>query len=481
MASYHLSVKTVKRSAGRSATAAAAYRSGSVIACDREGRVHDYTAKRGVRDCFILTPEGAPDWAQERAALWNAAEARETRSNSVTAREWELALPSELTDAGRVALARDFAQALVARYGVVADVAVHAPHAEGDQRNHHVHILTTTRVMGHEGLGAKTRILDAAKTGGVEIEAMREVWAGLQNRALELAGTEIRVDHRSLEAQHEAALARGDDLAAEALDRGPEVKLGPAVNAMERRAQREAVAEGRAYAPVTVRGAAVYSARKARALVAELRVRVEELRAAYALAREQGEGRIPAGLAALRATAAREREAGLGSSGQSGDTGQDSKARLAAILKQDQAEKAQEQSSAPERDISGQLAQVMGREVERKVPEREVPHRPRNAQLVQALLQLGDSAQRGERFAFRTADQARAFFADLKDRYGDGIVRQLTQGDDRALATDFADPHQRRAVAHGIQVVAKTHGLDAGIDAVQARSVTREQDDGWEL
>ncbi|HRM76305.1 MAG TPA: MobA/MobL family protein [Paracoccus sp. (in: a-proteobacteria)] len=99
MASYHLSVKTVKRSAGRSATAAAAYRSASVIACEREGREHDYTAKRGVEACFILAPDDAPEWAQDRAALWNAVEARETRSNSVTAREWELALPSEISDA----------------------------------------------------------------------------------------------------------------------------------------------------------------------------------------------------------------------------------------------------------------------------------------------------------------------------------------------------------------------------------------------
>ena len=73
MASYHLSVKTIKRSAGRSATAAAAYRSASVIACDREGRMHDYTAKRGVETCFILAPADAPSWAQDRAALWNAA------------------------------------------------------------------------------------------------------------------------------------------------------------------------------------------------------------------------------------------------------------------------------------------------------------------------------------------------------------------------------------------------------------------------
>jgi hypothetical protein len=206
MASYHLSVKTVKRSAGRSSTAAAAYRSGESLTCEREGRVHDYTAKRGIAETFILAPEDAPEWASDRSALWNAAEARETRLNAVTAREWELALPSEVSDAARSQLARDFAQALVDRYGVVADVAIHTPHREGDQRNHHAHILTTTRCMDSTGLTDKTRILDAARTGGPEIEEMREVWAALQNHALEQDGTLERVDHRSLEAQRVAAL-----------------------------------------------------------------------------------------------------------------------------------------------------------------------------------------------------------------------------------------------------------------------------------
>ena len=76
MALYHLSIKAVSRSSGRSAVGAAAYRSGELIACDREGRVHDYTRKLGVEDSFILAPDGAPDWAQDRAALWNAAEAQ---------------------------------------------------------------------------------------------------------------------------------------------------------------------------------------------------------------------------------------------------------------------------------------------------------------------------------------------------------------------------------------------------------------------
>ena len=76
MASYHLSVKTIKRSAGRSATAAAAYRVGERIECQREGRIHDYTRKQGIEETFILTPKDAPDWASDRSRLWNEAEAR---------------------------------------------------------------------------------------------------------------------------------------------------------------------------------------------------------------------------------------------------------------------------------------------------------------------------------------------------------------------------------------------------------------------
>jgi hypothetical protein len=352
MASYHLSVKTIKRSAGRSATAAAAYRSASVIACDREGRMHDYTAKRGVETCFILAPADAPSWAQDRAALWNAAEARETRSNSVTAREWELALPSEISDAARIDITRAFAAQLVERYGVAADVAIHAPHREGDQRNHHAHILTTTRVLSAEGLTDKTRVLDAASTGGPEIEAMRGYWAELQNHALELAGQEERVDHRSLEVQREEALFHGDVLKAEELDREPELKLGPAANAIERRAQLVAEAEGYDYEPLTQRGARVHATRQAKALFAEMRERLELARDAWAEAREEGQGHVSAGLAALRAAAGR----------QAKELDPDEiKQRLARIAGQELGENRDHAPGQGDRDIGGRLSDVLGR------------------------------------------------------------------------------------------------------------------------
>ena len=328
MASYHLDVKSVQRSAGRSATAAAAYRHAERIECEREGRVHDYRAKQGVEASFIVAPEDAPAWAQDRQALWNAAEARDTRVNSVTAREWEVALPHELDASGRRALAESFARELVARYGVTADVAIHAPHREGDKRNWHAHVMTTTRRMEPEGLTDKTRELDAKQTRGAEVTHMRERWAVLQNQALERHGHEERVDHRSLEAQREAALARGDERTAETLDRAPEVKLGPTVSSIERREERAAEREGREYQPLTERGAQVHEVRAARSLLAELarlrealheevRQRAELARDTYAHAREEGAARITAGLAALRAAAQRqgiglERGHGLG-------------------------------------------------------------------------------------------------------------------------------------------------------------------------
>jgi len=321
MASYHLNVKTISRSQGRSSTAAAAYRSAERIVCERYGVEHDYTRKGGVVHTEILAPDGVSDWIADRAGLWNAVEATETRKNSVVAREWEVALPSELSDAARQELVHDFAFELVERYGVVADVAIHAPHREGDQRNHHAHILTTTRRAGADGFGEKTRELDVKKTSSVEVSTMRATWADLQNAALERNGEDERVDHRSLEAQREEAERtareaeeRGREeealrlrLVAEALHREPEPKLGPRTSAIERRAKQEAEREGVAYIPVTERGAEVAHRRAERSLFEEVRERFDAARDTYTAERERGQGRRGAATSALRALVEKER------------------------------------------------------------------------------------------------------------------------------------------------------------------------------
>lgn len=240
VASYHLAVKSVSRSAGRSATAAAAYRAGDEIKDERTGLVHDYTRKQGVEHSALILPAGAPEWAADRAALWNAAEQAEKRKDAKVAREFEVALPAELDADARRELALSFAREISDRYGVAVDVAIHAPHRHGDDRNHHAHMLATTRQLGLEGLGAKTRELDVKATASVAVEQLRERWAEMQNLALERAGSGERVDHRSYK-------ARG-------IDQEPQLKQGPAVTAMERKAEQAATRKGEEYYPVTAVG-----------------------------------------------------------------------------------------------------------------------------------------------------------------------------------------------------------------------------------
>lgn len=222
---FHVDVQTIKRSEGRSAVAAAAYRAGTRLVDVRTGTSVNYTRKRGVLETFIAAPDGC-DWITDRQTLWNAAEAAENRSNSVVAREWMVALPSALDAAQRASLARALAVELVTRYGVAVDVALHAPAKDGDERNFHAHLLTTTREVTPDGLGDKTRILDAAKTGGPEIAAMRKWWQDTINDALEAADKDVRVDHRP-----RAAIAK------ERGEPAPEVNThdGPALTAFKRR------------------------------------------------------------------------------------------------------------------------------------------------------------------------------------------------------------------------------------------------------
>jgi hypothetical protein len=213
----HMSVSTISRSDGRSAVAAAAYRAGTRLHDARTGIEHDYGRKRGVVETFIAAPNGC-DWITDRQTLWDAAEAAESRKNSVVAREWLVALPDALDAPQRAELARALAVELVTRFGVAVDVAIHAPSAEGDQRNHHAHLLTTTRTAGPDGLGDKTRVLDAAKTGGVEIEAMRAWWAGTVNDALAAAQSAARIDHRRKVVVAAEKRAEAEALEAQAAD-----------------------------------------------------------------------------------------------------------------------------------------------------------------------------------------------------------------------------------------------------------------------
>ena len=231
MAVYHFSAKTVSRSAGRSSTAASAYRAAERIVDERTGEIHDYTRKGGVVDSLVVLPHGG---TMNRADLWNKVEAHHKRGDATVAREFVVALPAELDAAQRQELARSYARELADRYGVGVDLNIHAPGKEGDQRNHHAHILLTACYCGPTGvLGKKAVELDPIhcqrqKLPNV-VEVERERWEQLANRALEKAGQEARIDHRSLEAQG-------------ITDRLPGVHLGPTATAIERSGRESDIA-----------------------------------------------------------------------------------------------------------------------------------------------------------------------------------------------------------------------------------------------
>lgn len=258
MASYHLSATIIGRSDGRSAVAAAAYRSGSVLTDPETGQVHDYTRKGGVFGAFIVAPEGAPNWATDRAALWPAVHAKESRKNSQLARELTLALPNELPAAEAEALIRKWVTDECVSRGMIADVALHNPTpGPGRSWNQHAHIMLTMRQLDDATADGwakgKARDWNTPET----LEAWRASWAEAQNAALEQAGATARVDHRSLEDQRAAAVEAGDDLLAAALDRPPEPRLGVMAVNIDRKAGE----------PVTDRGIALAKARETRAVL----------------------------------------------------------------------------------------------------------------------------------------------------------------------------------------------------------------------
>ena len=193
MANYHLSVKIVSRAKGRSVVAAAAYRAAAALYDERLGQTWDYTKKRGVTHTEILTPLNAPAWMKVREPLWNSVERVERRKDAQLAREVEIALPVELTQDQQIGLLRDFVHRTFVTKGMVADVALHRDNPE----NPHAHILLSLRQLTPDGWGAKRRDWNHKQ----QLEYWRAQWAEVTNEHLARTGLDIRIDHRTLEAQ----------------------------------------------------------------------------------------------------------------------------------------------------------------------------------------------------------------------------------------------------------------------------------------
>ncbi|WP_298188929.1 Ti-type conjugative transfer relaxase TraA [Novosphingobium sp.] len=231
MAIFHLSVKVISRSSGRSAVAAAAYRGAERLHDDRLDRDHDFTNKDGVVHSEIMLPEGAPEEFGDREKLWNAVEAAEKRKDAQLAREVEVAIPRELSQEQGIELAREFVEAEFVEKGMIADLNVHWDMGADGEAKPHAHVLLTMREVGEDGFGAKVRDWNKAEL----VEQWRERWADHVNERLAELDIDTRVDHRSLQAQ---------GIALE-----PQDKIGPAASRMDERGlEAERIEEHRAVA-----------------------------------------------------------------------------------------------------------------------------------------------------------------------------------------------------------------------------------------
>lgn len=195
MAIYHLTAKMISRSSGKCLAAAASYRAGTTLRCNRTGLAFDYRRKRGVVFETVMAPKMAPAWMRDRQLLVDAVEQANKRKDSQLMREIEFALPIELSRKAQIRLAEKFIYAQCVKLGMVADLAIH----DTGKGNPHCHVLLTLNAIEGSGFGKKCR----AWNDVAWLEEAREQWARHCNRTLSLYGIDARIDHRTLEAQGE--------------------------------------------------------------------------------------------------------------------------------------------------------------------------------------------------------------------------------------------------------------------------------------
>ena len=241
IAIYHFSIKIVSRGKGKSAVAAAAYRSGEKLTNEWDGLTRDYTKKGGVVHSEILLPAHAPPAFSDRSTLWNSVELSEKSNNAQLAREVEIALPVELSREEQTRLVREYCSSQFVSKGMIADFNLH----DTGGGNPHAHILLTMRPLDEKGAwlpkskkeyvldenGEKIRLPSGRyKTRKVDLvdwnnrenaEVWRRAWADLANDFLAQNNRPERIDHRSYERQ--------------GIDQLPTVHVGVSATQMEKK------------------------------------------------------------------------------------------------------------------------------------------------------------------------------------------------------------------------------------------------------
>jgi hypothetical protein len=282
MADYHFHVKRIKRSAGKSVVAAAAYRAGETLKDDYYNMTHDYSKKAVVKSGIFL-PAHAPPRLQNRETLWNEVEKIEKHPAAQLAYSFDFSLQNEFTMEENIQLAQRFIREQFVTRGMICDYAIHNPHRDDEVPNPHVHVLCPIRPLTEHGeWGNKRRRAYTLDEDGNRIrddngdyvfsgeyvtdwdrpetlEQWRQAWADMCNQKFQEKHLPQQIDHRSFVRQ--------------GVEQIPTIHEGPAVREMEKRGLRTRVGDFNRWVRATNQ-----MLRKVKAKLQELGALLQEIR-----------------------------------------------------------------------------------------------------------------------------------------------------------------------------------------------------------
>ncbi len=195
MAIFHLTVKThgFGNDPKLNALRSYAYRSGTKIVDPVTGSIYNYTSKQSevVLTETITPSEFIPDWMKDGARLWRSVQTFEEeggRADAQIFRELEMSLPIELGIDAYTTIIRRFIREQLTSKSIICSFSVHLKPG-----NPHVHMMTTLRDI--EGGMFLNKNRDWNKVSFVH--ELRESWSRHVNDALEAAGLDQRITHKS--------------------------------------------------------------------------------------------------------------------------------------------------------------------------------------------------------------------------------------------------------------------------------------------
>ena len=224
MAIYHLHCDIIGRGGGRSAVAAAAYRSCSKIYDETTGEEFDFRRKEKALHTEMIYPDAHPTFVYNRAEFWNEVQKKENRTNSRFCRSFDIALPNELDLYDNIEIVKRWIKKNYTSRGLVADLCIHSEHKDRKtgqgNKNIHAHILVSTRAVDTNGWTEKDREVNSTNY----LKIVRKSWADICNFKFAEMDIAERIDERTL--------------AEQGIDREPQQHLGAVVTAMQRKGKK---------------------------------------------------------------------------------------------------------------------------------------------------------------------------------------------------------------------------------------------------